>query len=327
MWTPIDAASFAGEDDAIGERPKTGWTRVFPHPLAGGPGTPDERFPELWKCSPFADAYLGAMAAAQVRAFALGRRGTVDLLAVGFSGLDCVGHDFGPDSAEVHDTILRLDRTLGTLFEALDAAVGRERYVVALSADHGVSAIPEQRQQAGADAGRVLAADIRRTAESALVAAHGPGPHVAAVIAPSVYLTAGTREREQQSPGPARPAIDAIAKWPGVLRVIAGRTLAGGVRRRDPLERAAALSYHPAESGDFLYLLQPGWIHGGDSAASHGSPHAYDRRVPLLFMGAPIKPGRHAGTASPADIAPTLASTIGLKLTGVDGAVLHAALR
>lgn len=327
VWTPLDPDSYAGEDDAPGERPKAGWTRVFPHPLAGEPGTAADRFPELWKCSPFADAYVGAMAAAQMRAFALGQRGTVDLLAISFSGLDCVGHDFGPDSAEVHDTVLRLDRTLGTLFEALDAAVGRDRYVVALSADHGVSAIPEQRQRAGADAGRVLAADIRRVAESALAAVHGPGPHVAAVIAPSVYLTPAVRERQLRSPDLAAPAIAAIAKLPGILRVIAGRTLADGRGRRDPLERAAALSYHPAESGDLLYFLQPGWIHGGDSAASHGSPHAYDRRVPLLFMGASIKSGRYTRAASPADLAPTLAAAVGLKMAGADGAVLHAALR
>ena len=34
--------------------------------------------------------------------------------------------------------------TIGALLDALDALVGRDRYVVALTADHGVSLLPEK---------------------------------------------------------------------------------------------------------------------------------------------------------------------------------------
>ncbi|MGH9174362.1 MAG: alkaline phosphatase family protein, partial [Vicinamibacterales bacterium] len=92
IWNPINAASFAGVDNAPGERPKRGWTATFPHPLAGAPGTPEGQFFELWKCSPYANHYLAAMAVAQARSFRLGQRDAVDLLGISFSGLDCVGH-------------------------------------------------------------------------------------------------------------------------------------------------------------------------------------------------------------------------------------------
>jgi arylsulfatase A-like enzyme len=327
VWTPLDPASFTGTDDAAGERPKPGWTATFPHPLAGATGTPPTQFYELWKCSPYSDEYLAALAIAQVRALRLGQRAAVDLLGVSFSSLDCVGHDFGPDSAEVHDTVLRLDRTLGTLFAALDQIVGRDRYVVGFSADHGVSPIPEQRRLQGADAGRVLAPEVRQVAETAMVAAHGTGPHIAAVIPPFIYFTPHTRARVRKAPHALRPVVDAVAAMNGILRVMPTQGLESKRRSSDRFERAAAMSYHPAEGGDIMFLLKPEWINGDSSAASHGTPHEYDQRVPIVLMGAPFNAGRFSTEASPADIAPTLAATIGLKLSGVDGNVLKPALR
>ncbi len=90
----------------------------------------------------------------------------------------------------------------------------------------------------------------------------------------------------------------------------------------DPVERAAALSYFPAESGDLVLALKPYWINGDASAASHGTLNGYDQQVPVILMGPGIKGGRYTGEASPADIVPTLAAVLGLKLTGVDGKAL-----
>ncbi|MGE3191819.1 MAG: alkaline phosphatase family protein, partial [Vicinamibacterales bacterium] len=144
VWDRVlPADTYTGADDGVGERPKKGWTATFPHPLAGAPGTPDTQYLTLWRRSPFSDAYLGRMAAALVERFGLGRGDSPDLLGVSFSALDYVGHDFGPDSQEVQDTLLRLDETIGTLLDALDRQVGRGNYAVALSADHGVAPIPE----------------------------------------------------------------------------------------------------------------------------------------------------------------------------------------
>ena len=80
-------------------------------------------------------------------------RRALDFLALSFSALDYVGHRFGPRSHEVQDTLVRLDRTIGRLLDHLDRAVGRDRYVVALSSDHGVAPLAEQMQEAGIAAG------------------------------------------------------------------------------------------------------------------------------------------------------------------------------
>ncbi len=324
-WERSDDGARYGEEDASDvEQPRRGWTSTFPHPLSGAAGTPDVNFYDLWERSPYSDQYLGTMAAALVDRFELGRRHVTDLLAVSFSGLDYVGHDFGPDSQEVHDTLLRLDRTIGDLLTALDARVGRDRYVVALSADHGVAPIPELRTKQGLDAGRVLGKDVATVGEKALAGLSG-GPHIADVQYTDLYLSDSTRERAAKDPTILRPLLDAVARIPGVLRVLPATSVEGQRSSPDPIVRAAALSYAPGRSGDVLVVPKPYWIMTSSSAATHGTLHDYDQRVPVVLMGTPFKPGRYTDEASPADIMPTFASLIGLPLPGADGKPLAVA--
>ena len=87
---------------------------------------------------------------------------------------------------------------------------------------------------------------------------------------------------------------------PGILRVMPGRGLESRRHSADPVERAAALSYFPAESGDLVFVLKPNWINGDASAASHGTLNGYDQQVPVILMGA-----RHQSrAATPADASP-----------------------
>jgi predicted AlkP superfamily pyrophosphatase or phosphodiesterase len=321
------AADYVGADRSDDERPRAGWTSTFPHPLSGAPGTAVNRFFDLWERSPYSDAYLGRMATALTRDYQLGQRDAVDYLAISFSGLDYVGHDFGPASHEVQDTLFRLDRTLGALLAALDESVGRDRYAVALSADHGVAAIPESVRAAGGDAGRVLNAQVQQVAEAAMTAAHGWGPHVAHVEYSNVYLTEAARQRAEQDRSFVQPILTAVAALPGVLRVFSAHDLASKRGSADAIERAAALGHHPDESGDLVVALWRNWIGTNTSAATHGSAHWYDQHVPIIFMGHAFKPGRYTMPASPADLAPTLASLITLAMPEIDGRVLSDALR
>jgi hypothetical protein len=328
VWTRVrDAANYEGDDRSPYERPRPAWSSEFPHPLAGAAGSPPVEFYNLWERSPYSDAYLGAMAAAQLKTFQLGQRGVVDFLGVSFSGLDYVGHDFGPDSHEVQDELIRLDRTLGQLFADLDAAVGRNRYVVGLSADHGVARIPEAQKASGVDAGRVVNAQVRKVAEAAMLAAHGQGSYVALAEYTNLYLTDSARQRAEADPVFLKPLIDAVAAVPGVQHVFPARGLETKRASANPVERAAALSYYPGESGDVVIVLKPNWIGTDTSTTTHGSLNPYDQHVPVVFLGAPFKPGRYSAAASPADIAPTLASLIKLPMPGIDGKALTDAIK
>jgi predicted AlkP superfamily pyrophosphatase or phosphodiesterase len=327
VWERVHGAdAYTGPDENRFERPHAGWTPLFPHPLAGAPGTAGDRFYDLWERSPYSDAYLGRLAAHLVRTFELGQRDVVDYLGVSFSGVDYVGHDFGPDSHELQDTLARLDRTLGELFAVLDKEVGRDRYAVGLSADHGVARIPEMLSSEGVDAGRVLNAAVMKAAEAAMIAAHGAGPHVALVEYTNLYLSDAARARAEKDASFVRPIFDAVAKVPGVDRVFPSRGLEARRTSSDSIERAAALSHHPEESGDIVIVLKPNWIGTSSSAATHGSAQPYDQHVPVMFLGSMFKPGRYSTAASPADLAPTLASVAQLAMPATDGRVLKDAL-
>lgn len=323
----LPADKYKGRDDGVGERPPRGWTAIFPHAFPDSASAPANQAVDLWERSPLSDAYLGRMAASLVRTLQLGQRDVVDFLAISFSSLDYVGHDFGPDSHEVQDMLLRLDRTLGALFDALDESVGRDRYVVGLSADHGVSEIPEALVARGEDAGRVLREDVHKVAEAAMVKAHGPGPHVAHVEYTEIYLTETARKRLAQEPSFIHPLIDAVQKMPGVDRVMPSAGLEKKRASQDPRERAAAISHYPGESGDAVVIYKMQWVSTNTSAATHGSMQRYDQHVPVIFLGRPFKPGRYSQPASPADLAPTLASLIKLNMPGVDGRAQTIALK
>jgi hypothetical protein len=124
-----------------------------------------------------------------------------------------------------------------------------------------------------------------------------------------------------------RPLLEAVSRMPGVMRVFPAHDLASKRESADPIERAAALSHHPEESGEIVLVLWRNWIGTNTSAATHGSAHWYDQHVPVIFLGPSFKPGRYATPASPADLAPTLASLVKLPMPDIDGRALTDALR
>ncbi len=176
--------SYKYADRAPGEPVTRGtFPHLFNEPVRLSDATPS--ILDSWDGTPMADDYLGALAEHLITEEKLGQRQTTDFLAVSFSTLDIVGHDYGPRSHEVQDVLVRLDATIGRLLAVLDAKVGRDRYVLAFSSDHGVATLPEQTFPApaggrGAAAsgvtGRVTAGQRRQRRRSGARQAVRPGP-------------------------------------------------------------------------------------------------------------------------------------------------------
>ena len=88
------------------------------------------------------DQFTLSFALEGVRQMRLGAGPGTDLLAVSLSTTDAVGHNYGPDSREIHDQILRLDRYLGAFLDSLFSLRDSTRIVLALTADHAVTPLP-----------------------------------------------------------------------------------------------------------------------------------------------------------------------------------------
>jgi predicted AlkP superfamily pyrophosphatase or phosphodiesterase len=242
-----------------------------------------------------------------VTALKLGQGEAVDLLEVSFSGHDRVGHEFGPDAPEALAEYLHVDREVGRLLDGLDARVGKGRYVVALSSDHGVAPVPERLKARGLDAGRVDPAALRQKLEAELALALGPGAWIVGVRSPGYELAPGLRAKvtpqvvqRLRRVALAEPGVAELL-WAADLPTTAG-TLAQEQYRR---------GYVPGRTVDLIVVPRPYWVWGLGDGTSHGTPYLYDRAVPLVFFGAGVKRAR-LGQAQTIDVAPTLAHLMGV---------------
>ncbi len=323
----LPESAYLYRDDDPAELPG-GMTASFPHRLTGN-GKPDEAFYDQWRTSPFADSYLGEMARDAVDRLKLGQREFTDLLAISFSALDSVGHEFGPRSHEVQDVLARLDLTIGELLDHLDSKVGAPNYVVALSADHGVATLPEHIREGGGDAGRFTNQEVHARAEDAIRRHFGPGKYITRALYTDLYLEPEVFERLAANPEAMKAVLEAVGSASGVQRVFRRDELAGKETSEDPMERAAALSHFPGRSGDLILVPRANWFIAGnvaDHSTTHGTANWYDARVPVILYGAGIRAGKYGSAASPADMAPTLAVLCRFTLPGVNGRVLSEAL-
>jgi len=326
VWDRVQAAeAYLFPTSTPESKPQAGWGPAFPHPLGGPGGSPDGRFYAQWSRSPCSDRYLVEMAMAAIDEMKLGQEDRTDYLAIGLSALDRVGHDFGPRSHEVQDTLMQLDESLGLLLDHLDTVVGPRRYVLALTADHGVMPIPEQVATWGIDSGRVDVDRLRAQVDDALTPMLGAGPHVARVNHTELYFAPGVYDRLTTMPAALEAAMAAAASSPGVQAVYRTEDiprLRASTRR---VERALSLNHVPARSGDLIIVPKIYWT-TSENAAGHGTAYEYDTRVPILLSGPGIRRGRFDTAATPADVAPTLAFLAGVTLAQPDGRVLVEAL-
>ncbi|MBX7117628.1 MAG: alkaline phosphatase family protein [Gemmatimonadaceae bacterium] len=320
-WAPLLPADRYAEPDS-NPLESSGRDYVFPHVLPDDPA----QVVGAIRDTPFMDSLTLAFALAGVRRLELGALpGRTDLLAVSLSSTDAVGHKYGPDSKEIHDQILRVDRYLGAFLDSLVALRGPGRLLVALTADHGVSPFPEWRSPyyPNAHAQRVDPRNAWRLAYAAMRAA---GVDTAAVDADD-----GFRVVDREAFRRANVDPDRIARiWVDALRPL------NGVMRAALLsELAAADTVHDAIARRWLHMLpldgpvravvtpEPFGYWWNVTYATHGLPHDSDTQVPVILWGPGIAPGRRAGEARVVDMAPTLAALLGVRpLEALDGRVL-----
>jgi predicted AlkP superfamily pyrophosphatase or phosphodiesterase len=333
LWDRFKPASaYKFTDEAPGEPAnKQTFPHVFEEAIRTSNSTPSVF--DSWDDTPFTDDYLGAMAEHLIVAEQLGQRQTTDLLAVSFSALDLIGHDYGPRSHEVQDVLLRLDATIGRLLATLDARVGRNRYVLAFSSDHGIAMLPEQsfpQTTVGrltgnlGQPGRLTNISVANAVEGALDRALGRSRYVEAISVPNIYFKPGVLDRIRANPAAQQAVEKAATGVRGVIKVFWSADLAATTPTNDPALAALRKSYIADRSGDLVYVLERNWV--TSAGTNHGSGYDYDQRVPLAFLGAGITKGQFAVPATPADIVPTIGEIVGIHMPRTDGRPLREAL-
>jgi len=325
VWTKLlPESQYRFTDDNPAEAKPAPWTRTFPHSLQSPNGADDPAFVTTWQRSPLADAFVTDMAIDLVRSRHLGRDPGTDMLAVSLGSLDVTGHQYGPRSHEVQDVLARADQNIGRLLEALDKDVGEGNYVVAFSADHGVTRIPEDALANGEPGGRF--SSLSMMAEQLLLWTLGPGKKVGLADGAQLSLTKQAMAALKANPGAEEQLVAVLKSAPGTAKVFRGADLASTAETTDPDLRAWRLSYFPGRNGDYIIVPKPGFYFG-PTGTGHGSQNEADQRVPLILFGRGVRPGQYLAPATPADIAPTFAAITGVSLPMAQGRVLGEALR
>jgi predicted AlkP superfamily pyrophosphatase or phosphodiesterase len=288
----------------------------------------DAGFYDVVGSTPFANEYELEFAKELVIYENLGAGQATDLLAISLSPNDILGHQVGPDSPEMSAMALALDRELADFFNFLGHQVGLANTWIALSADHGVSALPDAAKKLRIPAANLDAGKLETQINSALTAKFSPG-HAASYIKldypvawldPDAFAAAHVKEHD------AETAVGEAMKQAGLRDYFTKSQLAAGEVPDTALGRKFLHSYSP-EGGWYVIGVPEIYTVGSSKGTDHASPYTYDTHVPLAFYGLPFLPGTYRNHAEPVDLAVTLASLLGIDApTHAVGRVLTEAL-
>lgn len=300
----------------------------FAHAFGRASLYPNPRYYNAVFYSPFLESFLFDFAEQLIIEEALGSDDTIDVLALSFASVDTVGHQHGPNSRELLDTVLRLDRELGEFFRFLDETIGLDRIAISLSADHGVAPVPEYRASKGLSGARRSTEDyvcVQR-AGRAFEKKFGDDDWFVRAF----HFDYETLARRKVPRATLEAALKAeLLKCPHIAQVWtrteieAARTSGSG----GPSLELFVHSFHPERSPD-LYVVEKEFLVGNAPGTTHGSPYDYDTHVLALVRWPGAEPSSVSERIHTVDLPVTLAALLGIATPeDVDGVDLSQLIR
>jgi predicted AlkP superfamily pyrophosphatase or phosphodiesterase len=308
---PIDQYTESGPDESPYETKFKGKTNTsFPYDLKELRKTNGDG---VIYYTPFGNDLLTELAKAALDGEGLGTHTVTDFLTISYSSTDALGHAMGPNSVEVEDMYIRLDRNMADLLKTLDKKVGKGNYTLFISADHAVAEVPQYLRDNKIPAGYFSEANVKANLE-AYLQKYYPGREVIENISNNqVFINQAAFGNDPRTAGVDLLIVtELISKYfmatEGVANVFSEHTLRQTSFDAAGIKGMVVRGFHPKRSGDLAVVLEPGWFESSRiQGSTHGSAYTYDTHVPILFFGKGIKHGSTAAYHTITDIAPTLA--------------------
>ncbi|MHB1178767.1 MAG: alkaline phosphatase family protein, partial [Daejeonella sp.] len=261
--------------------------------------------------TPYGSSLTLDLAKAAIENEQLGADAITDFLAVSVSSPDYIGHQFGPNSIEVEDTYLRLDRDLASFFTYLDTKVGKGNYSVFLTADHGVAHNANFLLDNKISAGIFPSSNVMTQLNVSLEKEFKVKNIIRSFSNYQVSLNYQAIESGKLNIADIKKrSIDFLQKQQGVAFVV-DMEEAQNVNIPGEYRERILNGYNRERSGVIQIILKPAWYSGfGASGATHGSLNPADTHIPLVFMGWGIKPGKSNHPYNMTDIAPTISGLL-----------------
>ncbi len=289
-------------------------SRVFPHKYQSVIGSKDYN---TFRASPYGNTYTLDFAKEIIRNERMGQGSETDMLCLSLSSPDYIGHRYGPNSLEVEDTYLRLDKEIADFLAYLDKTLGRNNYLLFLSADHGApNAAGFLREKNYDNAGTLSSDAMRKNMNRFCKEKFGDSLLVRRIIDFQAYLnlkridSLGLNLKEVK-----KELVTYLKTQPEIWNAFDEEDLMTTILPPVVKDKIAN-SYYFRRSGDIQYFYKPQYIEGGADGTEHGAWYPYDSHIPLVWFGWNIKPGKLNRETYMTDIAPTIAAMLQVQMPG-----------
>jgi len=310
---PINTYSQSTADDVSWEGKFRGEkAAVFPHDVKKVYETDRSSI----RSTPFGNTLTLDFVKAAVEGYELGYGKATDFLTVNFASTDYVGHQFGPNSIEVEDTYLRLDKDLGEFFTYLDQKVGKGNYLVFLTADHGAAHSIGFMNEHSIPADFLVSKTLNGSLNDHLSTAFGVENLIASSINYHLRLNEKLISDNKLDYNAVKSeAVSFLQKQPGIQFAVDIENI-GDAPIPEPIKTMIINGYNSKRCGPIMVIANPGWFGGvpGGTGTTHGSWSPYDTHIPLIFMGWKIKAGSTNRYVSMSDITPTIAALLHIQM-------------
>lgn len=222
---------------------------------------------------------------------------------------------FGPNSIEVEDTYLRLDRDLGEFFKFLDARLGKGQYTVFLTADHGAAHAIKYSQEHGIPADFWSARPLVDSLNRLLAAKFGVEKLIRSGENYQLNYDLGKIDAQHLDfDAIKRFSVEYAQRQPGIAYAVDVERI-GQAPVPEPLKSMIINGYNFRRSGAVQLVLVPGWFDAySKTGTTHGTWNPYDTHIPLVFFGWGVKHGYTNAVVHMTDIAPTVAAMLHIQM-------------
>ena len=284
------------------------------------------------KFSPFGNILSFEFAQSAIKNEKMGKGAYPDFLTLSLSSTDYIGHVFGPNSMEIQDAYLRLDLEIAGFLNFLDSCVGKNNYLLFLTADHGVAHNPDFLNQNHLPGGKLDSKSLMKELNDSIEKRFSISNAISFFDNFQLYLS----NNSQLHPGLSDDATtNAVCRYiisllntkDFVLRAYQLNAINNEVLP-EPIRQMSSNSYFPSRSGDIQIIPKPNYFDGQKTGTTHGCWNPYDAHIPLLWYGKGISAGRTHHEVHMTDIAATLSALLDIQMpNGCVGKVIEDVLK
>ena len=261
---------------------------------------------DMIKTTPFGNTITREMAQKLIEEEKLGSSEFTDMLCISFSSPDYVGHSFGTDAVETEDTYLRLDEEIARLLTFLDERYVKDNYLVFLTADHGGAHVPKYLLDLKVPGGYMNYGPVLDKSQKIVRDFIGRDSGIVGITNDQIYLNEEVIEKSGKSLRELEQKLaDVLIHDKGIISTSTSWNMQNYDYTKG-LKLLVQNGYYAKRSGHVMMIPETNWIEYDTTGTTHGSPYAYDTRVPMLWMGGGIQPGETPLPYAISDIAPTV---------------------